>query len=430
MEANRESAIDALTKARAKKDAGDHASAVRLAEKSLRICKTEEAQAFLDFLVKFGPGSEAAKAIDRVLQAADHYAVLDVAPDADAPAVKRAYQQRALKIHPDKNHAAGAQQAFQRLNEAHNTLSDPAKRRERAVQLSQALNQEQLQRRREEQDHREQIARWTALQRSWTNKTSETERALHERDEENDRIELEALRRSHASAASRRAAVEARLESEVAATGELHQICDALRKQLAAQARPGVAGGTSLAAAGPSSDLAAAGASSQGGGRLGLPEEMLRPLAPEPVAAAGGQDPRRPIRLPLGKINEAAVVVGRSSREHANSFEINDPLVSRKHVRIDTKAWPVPEQGVRGEDVIAVATALGANPIGVRHHADDSVEKADRGETLNLFHGDVLALLAADNAHPARYEYSRLEQEGGDGDAGSLRGSHECPIEL
>ena len=72
------------------------------------------------------------------------------------------------------------------------------------------------------------------------------------------------------------------------------------------------------------------------------------------------------------------MVVGRSSREHANSFEINDPLVSRKHVRIDTKAWPVPEQGVRGEDVIAVATALGANPIGVRHHADDSVEKADR----------------------------------------------------
>jgi len=304
MEANRESAIDALTKARAKKDVGDHASAVRLAEKSLRICKTEEAQAFLDFLVKFGPGSEAAKAIDRVLQAADHYAVLDVAPDADAPAVKRAYQQRALKIHPDKNHAAGAQQAFQRLNEAHNTLSDPAKRREydlkrpaasgsaaqagpawgaaagwhskpqpqprpgavprasaasaggyrqprpagasssssssssgggpgggrgagsaadraaeagraaevqevqrenavlrqqveelrqyerRAVQLSQALNQEQLQRRREEQDHREQIARWTALQRSWTNKTSETERALHERDEEVRRLHL------------------------------------------------------------------------------------------------------------------------------------------------------------------------------------------------------------------------------------------------
>ena len=74
------------------------------------------------------------------------------------------------------------------------------------------------------------------------------------------------------------------------------------------------------------------------------------------------------------------MVVGRSSREHANSFEINDPLVSRKHVRIDTvpRLQPVPEQGVRGEDVIAVATALGANPIGVRHHADDSVEKADR----------------------------------------------------
>ena len=40
----------------------------------------------------------------------------------------RAYKQLALKIHPDKNGAASAEEAFKKLRESFTTLNDPAKR--------------------------------------------------------------------------------------------------------------------------------------------------------------------------------------------------------------------------------------------------------------------------------------------------------------
>jgi len=129
---NRQAASDALDKARAKKTAGDHESAVRLAEKSLHLAPSDAAQAFLDFLVKFGPGSDSAKAVTRILQAGDHYAVLGVSNTDvdDEKLLKRTFQQLALKIHPDKNAAEGAQEAFQKLNDAFSTLSNPRAKQE------------------------------------------------------------------------------------------------------------------------------------------------------------------------------------------------------------------------------------------------------------------------------------------------------------
>eukprot|EP00967_Tisochrysis_lutea_P014161 scaffold15911_cov31-Tisochrysis_lutea.AAC.2 len=125
-EANREAANDALERAKAKKEVGDHAAAIRLTEKSIRLVPTEKAVSFLEFLKKFGPDSEFAKGVARIMQAEDHYAVLDLPHSADDKAIKRAYQLLALKIHPDKNAAEGAQAAFQKLSEAFSTLSDPA----------------------------------------------------------------------------------------------------------------------------------------------------------------------------------------------------------------------------------------------------------------------------------------------------------------
>lgn len=52
----------------------------------------------------------------------DYYAVLGVAPTADADAVKRAYRQRAMECHPDRG---GSHEAMVRLNEAWGVLSDP-----------------------------------------------------------------------------------------------------------------------------------------------------------------------------------------------------------------------------------------------------------------------------------------------------------------
>lgn len=57
-----------------------------------------------------------------------HYEVLGVTKDANADQIKKAYRKAALKLHPDKNSAPSAEQAFKALSTAFDTLSDPAKR--------------------------------------------------------------------------------------------------------------------------------------------------------------------------------------------------------------------------------------------------------------------------------------------------------------
>ena len=57
-----------------------------------------------------------------------HYAVLDVHREADADALKKAYRTLALRLHPDKCPAAGADEAFKRVSTAFAVLSDPRQR--------------------------------------------------------------------------------------------------------------------------------------------------------------------------------------------------------------------------------------------------------------------------------------------------------------
>jgi len=57
-----------------------------------------------------------------------HYRVLGIEPDADENAIKKAYRKRALKLHPDKNSAPDADEAFKAVGLAYATLSDPEKR--------------------------------------------------------------------------------------------------------------------------------------------------------------------------------------------------------------------------------------------------------------------------------------------------------------
>lgn len=60
----------------------------------------------------------------------DPYQVLGVARDADAEAIRRAYRERALRDHPDRNPGdAAAEERFKDASEAYATLRDPDARR-------------------------------------------------------------------------------------------------------------------------------------------------------------------------------------------------------------------------------------------------------------------------------------------------------------
>jgi DnaJ homolog subfamily B member 12 len=65
-----------------------------------------------------------------IMAATDYYAVLSLERTAGVDDVKKAYKKKALRLHPDKNAAPNAPDAFKRLSAAAAVLSDAGKRRE------------------------------------------------------------------------------------------------------------------------------------------------------------------------------------------------------------------------------------------------------------------------------------------------------------
>ncbi|KAH8279229.1 hypothetical protein KR026_004497, partial [Drosophila bipectinata] len=66
--------------------------------------------------------------VQKVLRCRNHYEVLRVSHHATYSEVKRAYHKLALRLHPDKNLCPGAEQAFRRISEAADCLTDCQKR--------------------------------------------------------------------------------------------------------------------------------------------------------------------------------------------------------------------------------------------------------------------------------------------------------------
>eukprot|EP00924_Labyrinthula_sp_SR-Ha-C_P015493 snap_masked-scaffold_4-processed-gene-1.27-mRNA-1 protein AED:0.19 eAED:0.20 QI:0/-1/0/1/-1/1/1/0/370 len=71
---------------------------------------------------------EQVKGVKRIERAKDLYDVLQIERSASQAQIKKAYRKLALKFHPDKNGAPGAEGAFKKINKAFSILSDEKKR--------------------------------------------------------------------------------------------------------------------------------------------------------------------------------------------------------------------------------------------------------------------------------------------------------------
>ncbi|PSC74428.1 T-complex 1 subunit beta [Micractinium conductrix] len=67
--------------------------------------------------------------VRRIRLTTDYYEILSIQRGANDDEVKRAYRKLALKLHPDKNKARGADEAFKAVSKAFTCLSDAGKRR-------------------------------------------------------------------------------------------------------------------------------------------------------------------------------------------------------------------------------------------------------------------------------------------------------------
>lgn len=59
----------------------------------------------------------------------DYYTILDVQPDSDIDTIKKAFRTKVAVLHPEKNEAENAKEAFSDLIEAYEILSKPVKRK-------------------------------------------------------------------------------------------------------------------------------------------------------------------------------------------------------------------------------------------------------------------------------------------------------------
>ena len=125
----REEAEACARRAHKKLGEGDSEAALRLVKRSLKLAETEIGRQ-LELRVQDRLNDEAA--VRRVLEAYDLFEVLALSRECSAADVKRSFIKLSKTLHPDKNGAAQAANAFDRLRSAQMTLSDAQARQEYA----------------------------------------------------------------------------------------------------------------------------------------------------------------------------------------------------------------------------------------------------------------------------------------------------------
>ena len=71
-------------------------------------------------------GSAAAQTVQKMLEPrASYYQIMKLSNDASGDQVKKAFKQLSLQVHPDRNHARRAEEAFKVLHQAFTVLADP-----------------------------------------------------------------------------------------------------------------------------------------------------------------------------------------------------------------------------------------------------------------------------------------------------------------
>jgi len=74
--------------------------------------------------------TEQMQEVQRILRTKDYYELLGLSKNADDDGVKKAYRKLALKLHPDKNKAPGAEEAFKKVSKAVQCIQDSDKRQQ------------------------------------------------------------------------------------------------------------------------------------------------------------------------------------------------------------------------------------------------------------------------------------------------------------
>ena len=65
---------------------------------------------------------------ENVIKEKDFYKILNIDKSAAPEVIKKAYKKMAIKLHPDKNHSSKAEEAFKKISQAYQILSDPKKK--------------------------------------------------------------------------------------------------------------------------------------------------------------------------------------------------------------------------------------------------------------------------------------------------------------